>query len=117
MTKLFPYADNISAFLNYSENNIAIPDESHEFELDDTSGTDYFCVLYAQEDLDINKILEQLKSAQGSFYNKLKTVLGDKMVPLDDVRYVQNSMGFSAKSDKPVVPLVIEITHKDIVVN
>ena len=56
VTKLFPYADNISAYLNYKENNIAIPDETHEFELDATPGTDYFCVLYSQHVLYWNNL-------------------------------------------------------------
>ena len=114
VSKLFPYADNISAYLNYSENNIALPDETHEFELDATPGTDYFCVLYSQEELDINQIVTEISQANGSFYDKIRNVLGDKLAPKEDIRYVMNDMGFSAKTDKPVVPLIVEIPHQDI---
>ena len=117
VTKLFPYADNISAYLNYSENNIAIPDETHEFELDATPGIDYFCVLYSQEELNINNLVDEISRANGTFYDKLKTVLGDKLAPKDDIRYIQNDIGFSAKTDYPVVPLVAEISHRDIKVD
>ena len=114
VTKLFPYADNVSAYLNYSENNIALPDESHEFELDSNPGIDYFCVLYSQEELDINNYINEIRRATGSFYKKLKTVFGEKLAPAEDVRYVMNDIGFSAKTDSPIVPLVIEIPHMDI---
>ena len=117
VTKLFPYADNISAYLNYAENNIAIPDETHEFELDATTGVDYFCVLYSQEELDFNDVVEKIRQADGSFYEKLVYALGDKLAPKEDTRYVLNDIGFSAKTDYPVVPLVVEIYHKDINVN
>lgn len=117
VTKLFPYADNISAYLNYSENNIAIPDESHEFELDATPGIDYFCVLYSQEELDVNYLVEEIRQANGSFYDKLQTVLGELLAPKEDVRYIMNDIGFSAKTDNPVVPLVVEISHQDIKVD
>lgn len=117
VTKLFPYADNISAYLNYSENNIAIPDESHEFELDATPGIDYFCVLYSQEELDVNYLVEKIRQANGSFYDKLKKVLGELLAPKGDVRYIMNDIGFSAKTDNPVVPLVVEISHQDIKVD
>ena len=100
--------------MNYSENNFAIPDEQHEFEFDNTAGTDYFCVLYSQEQLDINNIVLQIEQASGTFYQKLNAVLGKKMASLEDVRYIQNYMGFSAKTNKPIVPLVVEISHKDI---
>lgn len=114
VTKLFPYSDDICAYLNYSENNIAIPDESHEFELDAIPGKDYFCVLFSKEELNINNVVEEIKQSKGTFYDKLRTVLGDKLAPKDEVRYVKNEMGFSAKTDNPVVPLIVEITHKDI---
>ena len=117
VTKLFPYNDVVSAYMNYSENNFAIPDEQHEFEFDTTAGTDYFCVLYSQEELNINSIVTQLKQANGTFYQKLTTVLGKKAVPQQDVRYIQNSMGFSAKSNQTIVPLVVEIPHKGININ
>lgn len=117
VTKLFPYADNISAYLNYSENNIAIPDEAHEFELDATPGIDYFCVLYSQEELNINNLVDEISRANGTFYDKLKIVLGDKLAPKDDIRYIQNDIGFSAKTDFSVVPLVVEISHQDIKVD
>lgn len=117
VTKLFPYADNVSAYLNYSENNIAIPDESHEFELDATPGIDYFCVLYSQEELNINSIVDEICRANGTFYDKLKKVLGDKLAPKKDIRYIQNDIGFSAKTNSPVVPLVVEISHQDIKVD
>lgn len=117
VTKLFPYAENISAYLNYSENNIAIPGESHEFELDATPGIDYFCVLYSQEELNINNLVDEIGRANGTFYNKLKAVLGDKLASKEDIRYIQNDIGFSAKTDSPVVPLVVEISHEDIKVD
>ncbi len=114
---LFPYADNISAYLCYKNCHIAIPDETHEFELDSTPGTDFFCVLYSQEELDIKDTVSRMKSVDGSFYERLKTVLGDRLVTGEDVRYVRNQPGFSAKTNKTVVPLVIEIGHRDIQVN
>ena len=114
VSKLFPYDNIVSAYMNYSENNFAIPDEQHDFEFDNTAGTDYFCVLYSQEQLDIDNIVWQIKRSNGTFYQKLQAVLGDKMASLEDVRYIQNYMGFSAKTNKSIVPLVVEISHKDI---
>ena len=111
---LFPYSDNISAYFSYKSSHVAIPDERHEFELDATPGTDFFCVLYAQKELDIKAIVSQMKAETGSFYERLKTVLGDKLASGEDVKYVRNTAGFSAKTDNTVVPLVLEIGHCDI---
>lgn len=114
VSKLFPYEDVISAYMNYNENNFALPDEEHEFEFDATAGLDYFCVLYSQEELDINNIVKQIKRAGGSFYQQLKTVLGNKIVPQSEVKYNQKNMGFSATTNRTIVPLILEIPHRDI---
>lgn len=111
---LFPYASNVSAYLNYSHSVIAIPDEAHEFELDAVAGTDYFCVLYSQEELDIHDIVARMHDAEGSFYQKLRKVLGDLLAPQEDIRYIRNYIGFSAKTNQQIVPLVVEISHKGI---
>ncbi len=111
---LFPYDNNISPFLNYSKNDIAIPGETHEFELDEVDGTDYFCVLYSQDKLDIHDIANRIHTSDGSFYQKLRKVLGDSLAPQEDIRYIRNYIGFSAKTNQPIVPLVVEITHKGI---
>ena len=111
---LFPYASDVSAYFSYKSAHVAIPDESHEFELDATPGTDFFCVLYSQEELDINNIVSRMKAETGSFYERLKRVMGDRLASGDDVKYVRNTAGFSAKSDNSVVPLVLEIGHCDI---
>ena len=112
VSKIFPPTDNISAALTYKHNHIAIPDETYYIEMDDTKGTDYMCVLYSKEPLDINGIVEKIKSANGGFYDKLKYAIADKMVPAKDLRYVLNNIGFSAKTDKTVVPIIVEISHK-----
>lgn len=115
VVKLFPYADNISASLDYKQNNIAIPSESSkmEFLMDDIAGTDYFCILYSQEELDINQLILKLRAAPGSFYTKVKIALGDRMVPIDDILFDENQVGFRAHSDKNIVPLIVEISHKN----
>lgn len=112
VTKLFPYSDNTSALLDYNQNNIAIPDESHEFQFDNVAGTDYFCVLYSQEELDIDRVIKNIRDASGSFYEKLISAMGTKLVPKEDIVYTPDKIKVSGKSNSVVVPLVVEINHK-----
>ena len=112
VNKLFPSQDNISALLDYKKNNVAIPDESHEFQFDNVAGTDYFCVLYSKEELDINKIVNEMKRNSGSFYEKLHKALGTKLVAMNECQYGRNNMNVNATSDSSVVPLILEINHK-----
>ena len=112
VSKLFPPDDNTSPALVYKNNNIAIPDESWWVQLDNTVGTDYTCVLYSAEQLDINAIMVKVQNASGSFYDKISSALGDKLVPSGDIRFSQSNVEFNAQTNKIVVPVIIEITHK-----
>lgn len=53
---VFPRKPGISPALTYKQNNVAIPDEDHYIEMDNTTGTDYLCVLYSLNPLDYEEI-------------------------------------------------------------
>lgn len=112
VSRWFPLSGDINAAMTYGQNHMAIPDETYYMEMDDTPGTDYMCVLYSKDALDIDGIIEEIKLANGNFYNKVKHAIADRMVLAKDVRYVLNNIGFSARTDKTIVPVIVEISHK-----
>ena len=114
INKLFPYAENVSANLNYTTNTIALPDETHEFEFDSTAGTDYFCILYSQNELPINEMISQITRCKGSFLDRINTVLSKYLALKSEIAYTPDKLAFKANSDNPVVPLIVEIPHKGI---
>lgn len=108
---LFPPTPQISPALVYATNNIAIPDENWYIETDNTVGTDYLCVLYSQTELPIYDIVSRINASQGSFSQKLVSVLGAKLVPNSETSFDRSSIAFSTSSDKTVVPIIVEIPH------
>jgi hypothetical protein len=109
---VFPHKPNVSPALNYKKNDVAIPDEDHYIEMDNTIGTDYLCVLYSLEPLDIATIQNKIESGSGSFIAKITNALGDKLVENQSVKFNQSAVSFTAKSlDKTVVAIVVETTH------
>lgn len=112
VSKVFPPTDNISAALTYKSNHIAIPDETYFVEMDDTKGTDFMCVLYSRDALDINAIVDKIEVTEGSFYDKLKAAISEEMAPSEDITYDKNAIKFSAKTEKTLVPLIVELSHK-----
>jgi len=108
---LFPYDAAISPLLNYSQNEVALPDETHLMQLDNTTGTDLFCLLYATEPLDIEQIKNNILQASGTFSQRLTTVLSDKLVAPNEINYSNSEMAFDAKSNKTVLPIIVSITH------
>lgn len=112
VSKVFPPTNKISPALVYKYNNIAIPDEKWYIEMDNTIGKDYLCVLYSAVELPIDDIVTKIKYANGSFTEKLKYALGDKLVSASEISYGNGEIRFSAETNATVVPLIAEVVHK-----
>lgn len=111
VSKVFPSQDNISAALTYKSNKIAIPDETYFVEMDNTKGTDYMCILYSKELLDFNSIINQIKTSQGSFQERVYYAIGKKSASNRDINWSLGKIGFNAVTEKTIVPVFIELTH------
>jgi len=109
---VFPHQPNVSPALNYKKNDVAIPDEEHYIEMDNTVGTDYLCVLYSLDPLNIEEIHKKIENGYGSFYNKIKNAVGGKLVEKQNIKFNYSKVSFSAKSKgKTVVALLVETKH------
>lgn len=112
LERIFPSNELTRAALTYRTNLIAIPDEQHCIHVGDELGTNYLCFLYSSEELDIDSIITVVKQTSGTFYQKLKRALGNKMVPKENIIANREEIRFSATSNYSVVPLVVEINVK-----
>jgi hypothetical protein len=113
MYQVFPHKPNISPALNYKKNDVAIPDEDHFIEMDNTTGTDFLCVLYSKDPLQFDEILRKMEQATGTFYEKVRNTLSGTLIEKSKITYnSQTTIGFNAKSaDKTAVALFLEIAH------
>ena len=111
--KIFPFNSRMVAYLPYSQNNLAIPDEDSYNMLDENAGTSYYCFLYSKEKLDIDSIMTAVEKAKGSFTDRVFFVLRDKLVSKENIDYKGSyKISFNAKSrGKSVVPVIVEINH------
>ena len=110
--QIFPHGPYVSPALNYKKSNVAIPDEEHFIQMDNTVGTDYLFVLYSKKSLDLNLIRKRFEQAEGQPMEKLKYALGSDLVPMSQTEYIEGAMKFRAKSQgKSVVALAVATTH------
>ena len=108
---IFPLEkDHVIAKLGKSY-SIALPAYNESITMDSVKGMDYYCFLYSCEELDIHEIMDKMKTADGSFYDRVKQAVGDKLAPMSDVRFVLNRVEFNAMTEKMVVPVIIEAKH------
>ena len=80
--------------------------------MDNTTGTDIFCLLYSKIELDIDLVVSDLANSTGTFNQRLKNILGSDLVKFEDIEFNQNNIEFSARSQgKSIVPVIVEIEH------
>ena len=113
VTKIFPYESGISAALTDKKNNVAIPDEDHFIEFDNKSGKDFLCVLYSKTELDIDNIIKQVGSEEGTFSERVFKVIGTQMVDPKHVEFSKDRIAFRGFSKgKSLVSMMVELEHE-----
>lgn len=109
---LFPIKKQ-SALLSENGQRIALPGGNYMFQMDETEGHDYLMILYSKKPLEIEKVIRKMKYEDGNFLQRLYKVLGDKVIPLSDIKYDENGrLQFSALArNQTIVPIVVEMEH------
>jgi len=114
VSALYPF-ENYSAYFGFSNSEVAIPNEDYFIEIDNVPGKDILCILYSTKPLEINKVVQSLKNANGSFTSKVKSYFKNDMYKGKEIEFDQNKISFTAKSadnSSNLVPLFISINHK-----
>ncbi len=124
---ILPYDDMISTHVGASS-TIAFPSDTKVIKMDENKGTDYLLILYSAEKLDAKNIAQQMNSMNDALSNKIKTVLGDKLIDKNKIKYATDAVSFSVNGTATrnlsvsndddatytggtVVPLMVEIKH------
>jgi len=114
VNKLYPF-EKFSDYFNYTDSEIALPNEDYFIEFDSNPGRDILCVLYSKEKLDIDKIVRSAKYGSGDFVSRVKKALQYKMYKGTDIAFQDNKIAFATKSSNSsakVVPIFIEMNHQ-----
>jgi len=115
VTKIFPSEANVSAYLPYKKNNIAIPDEDSYAMLDDTKGVTYYVFLYSKEKLEFDKLVKDFELSSGGFSKRFESVFGKMSIEPENISFDKlEKLKFRSlyTSEKKVVPVIVKINHK-----
>lgn len=111
--RLFPRSDSTAPFTHKGA-TLLLPGstEQHFSRLNDTTGTDYYILLFAQDPLDPTQLAERMARGSGSVINRLRAGLGTRLVPMDEMAFDTNSPRFDAASgEADVAAMVISLDH------
>jgi Papain family cysteine protease/Domain of unknown function (DUF4384) len=111
--KIYPYAQ-VSAALPYKKNQIAIPDEEHHLRLNEKTGTDYLCFIYAKKPINIEQIRSNIEKNKSNlnWSNKVYNALGTEWIAAQYLNLDKSKISFKAiQQDKNIVVVILEISH------
>lgn len=109
---IFPHKPWISAALTYRTNEIALPDETHVIQMDNTIGMDYFCFIYSKDEMDFSQLIKDLENHAGSFEQRLKAALSKDLLLEENVHWERSGIGFSGNTrGKQLIAVIVEIEH------
>lgn len=114
VNKLYPF-DNYSPYFNYTNSEIAIPNEEYYIEFDNKPGQDILCVLYSKVRLNINDIISKAKYGSGDFVANVKKAVQYKMFKGSELTFDEGKIAFNAQSNSAtskVVPIFISVNHQ-----
>jgi len=120
VNKIFPLdkekTENIeqSPLIPYQNSAFIYPSPEHYAYLDNNVGLEYFCFLLSPEELDFDELIATIKLANGSFYQKIKTTLGNRLINPIAASYENDkiavTMPFGNNSDS-ILPIFVELNH------
>lgn len=109
---VFPHKKGISAAMNYTENEIALPDEQHYIQTDNTIGTDYLCVIFSKNPIDIAAVHKKVQAGTGSFQQKINQALSTKLINPESIDFKDNAIRFKASDkSKTALAVIVETEH------
>lgn len=111
--RIFPPALDDQATPAAFQNHIIIPDAAHYIQMDETTGTEYMCVVFASQPLPFATILQRLEGLRGALLSRLRMVLESDLVAEEFIRPTETGgIGFTAASrGRTVVPIIVALDH------
>ncbi len=113
-TQIFPQT-NQTAYISVENSRMTLPSAGSMFQMDQTKGKDYICVLYSKRPIRMDLVMQEMERVSGNFMQRLYKVLWHQLVPQNHIEYknISNRLVFSANAGQhSIVPVVIELEHE-----
>ncbi len=113
VSKLFPYADNVSAAINSTNATVYFPFDSLHFKFGKNSGKDKICVLYSKSAIDFYDLKENISNTQSNMYQSISKQFDKQIIPLKRISFSNNIINFSTNAaEDELVCFFIDLNHK-----
>ncbi len=113
-TLLYPQPHQ-TAYMQTEHTRMTLPSGGSMFQMDNTQGKDYLCVLYSKRPINMRLVMQEMQRMDGNFMQRLYKVLWHQLVPQNQIQYSNknNRLVFNANAGQQnIVPIIIEMEHK-----
>lgn len=111
--KLFPFNDNISAYIG-AKTKVVLPSPDSTYTLYPPVGKEQFLFLFSEKALNIDSLQTAFNSDRRPFEEKIMPILGKNIIPQSQINYLWKSMAFSVNKSHSgfIVPLLMNMQHE-----
>tara|TARA_Y100000385_G_C13096242_1_gene641509 strand:- start:1580 stop:2971 length:1392 start_codon:yes stop_codon:yes gene_type:complete len=109
VNKVYPYPGDLKYIVSKEKVN---PLNGY-INLDNTIGKEYTCMLLSYFPINGDNLVKSMRSARGTFTQRIYSSLGNALLPLDHVRYKEGQkIDFQGTlTDLEILPIMIEMEH------
>ena len=113
VSKLFPYANDISPAINSANATVYLPSENKHARLSKEPGTENICVLYSKSPIDFDRLMNSINQAPSKMYETIMAAYKDQLLPMKFVDFDNTKINFNAKAaEQQMVCFFINMNHK-----
>jgi len=113
VSKLFPYADDVSPAINSADATVYLPSESKHARLSNEPGSEKICVLYSKSPLDFSRLMGSINNAPSKMYETIMAAYQTQLIPVKKIAFGNDKISFNAKSEEQqLLCFFIDLNHK-----
>jgi len=114
VNRAFPLDNSYTALIPYGKSQFVFPSPDHYLYLDEHTGKEFICFLLSHKEIDLDKLIQKMKTATGDFNEKIKSALGNRLLDSKNSNYSSAKIDFEVSLDESsdkVAVLLVELNH------
>ncbi len=113
LSKLFPYASDVSAAINSANATVYLPSETKHARLNNDAGNENICVIYSKKQIDFEGLMNNVVKAPSKMYETIMDTFKEQIIPVKKIVFGDESISFSSKANEnEMVCFFMNMGHK-----
>ncbi len=113
VSRLFPYADNVSPAINSTNATIYFPLDNKHYTLNADAERDKICILYSKTAIDFNDLKTKILNSSSGIYETIKGLFTNQIIPVKNINFKNDQVSFTTPAgEQQLVCVFVDMNHK-----